>query len=61
MFNLNRFIFPGITTFFVLQSYAGEGEGHSHAPGGDMQTVGIIIIILIVAGVAVNFWNKKKK
>lgn len=61
MFDLNKLIFLGITAIISVQSYAGEGEGHSHAPGGDMQTIGIVVVILIVAGVAVNFWNKKKK
>ena len=61
MFDLNKFIFLGMTTLIAVQSYAGEGEGHSHAPGGDTRTIGIIVVTLIVAGVAFNFWNKKKK
>lgn len=58
---LNSVFLLGITTAFALTSYAGEGEGHSHAPGGDMKMVGIVIVVLIVAGLAFNSWSKKKK
>lgn len=64
MFQISRLfslILAAGTSFFSLQGYAGEGEGHSHAPGGDMKAVAIVIAVLVVAGIAVNFWSKKKK
>ncbi|MFP5458492.1 MAG: hypothetical protein ACLGG7_07150 [Bacteriovoracia bacterium] len=57
---LTNLLFIGVMSL-APQSYAGEGEGHSHAPGGDLKTIGVVIAVLVVGGLAINFWSKKKK
>jgi hypothetical protein len=55
---LSALIFPLLS---VSESLAGEGEGHSHAPGGDWKVIGGIIVFLVVVGVTFNLWGKKNK
>lgn len=41
-------------------AFAGEGEGHTHGPMEHLGPVGIVLFILVVAGMIFHIMTKKK-